>query len=124
VVILKFNTTAAIDREQPYLVTVRATVNNRDQDISYLVYTHEPHDEIITSVSGPPRMKTDTPYPNPATNSLYVGEDLQVTIRSAQGQVVLTTRSIDGKIDIRELPPGLYFLMYEGDGTAFRIIKH
>ncbi len=63
-----------------------------------------------------------TIYPNPATNQLYLAapyntRKVEATIYTASGQPIKTTwlGKTDNRIDIKDLPRGLYFISLKGE---------
>ena len=66
-------------------------------------------------------------YPNPATDQLFVGQGTSlVELYDINGKTILTEVPNTNSIDIRNVPPGLYFariIDYEGTRYTTKLVK-
>jgi hypothetical protein len=82
------------------------------------VWTATLNDNISTSVNNVTAGTGFNIYPNPATSFAqikgYVGGEVQVI--NANGSVVPVSVTVTGKLDVRALTSGLYFVKYKNGG--------
>lgn len=125
---LKINSISAIDRDLPYLVTVRGTVSSRSKDIAYLIYTRLIDDSEVPEFPGLPIAEGGIqPNPNPVIYELRFGSVDRATLYSTLGTTVAEVVYPGHIMDVHELPAGIYVLVLEQSGQpteSYRIIKH
>lgn len=114
VVKLKIKSIANIDRDFPYVITVRGTLlPNLSKDITYLLYTRDIDDSILPITGLTDLSTTITPFPNPVDRYLNVGEAKRVAIFSAHGIKLIEENPVNQIIDLQSLPAGVYILFLE-----------
>ncbi|MGV3631552.1 MAG: T9SS type A sorting domain-containing protein [Bacteroidota bacterium] len=64
-------------------------------------------------------------YPNPVQDVLFVGSPgkINIQVRDHSGRIVMIESLVNGKLDVSELSPGLYFLSVEEKGMV-RFLKN
>ena len=122
---LKFNSLPEIDRDFPYVITVRGTVAKRSKDIVYLLYTRDVDDSdlpdppvVVFALPDPIQQIEPATFPNPASGTLIVGIVDRATIYTMQGTKVKEIVSPETSILVYDLSPGFYILMTERSGRS------
>jgi hypothetical protein len=122
---VELTTTQNIVRDNPYVITLRATsASNRSKDINILYSTKEKTlPKIITSIADVTEGHV-TSYPNPFNNNFILELKIpypssEVLIYNNYGQPVYHTKDgADLVVDTENWPSGIYFIQVN-NGVAF-----
>jgi Secretion system C-terminal sorting domain len=114
--VLTLHATEEIDRDNPYIITIRGNREgtNFASDLNLMLYTHDLYPEPI--VTGLANEATFEIFPNPTSDWLSVKlpenscSKIQLTSLNGERLAVLENSS---KLNLTELPPGLYILKIE-----------
>lgn len=111
--LLTLQSTAGIDREAPYLITVRGIEKPRYlvKDLNLMFYTQDVFPEaIVTAVKDEPVFEV---YPNPTTDKLFVKSPVNtptaIHLTNMKGEKTGVVSDGD-TVDLSNQPPGLYVL--------------
>lgn len=114
--LLTLNSTSAIDREAPYILTVRGICfpNYLTRDLNLMIYTRDVFPEpIVTALEEIPQFDV---YPNPTTDKISIKSSINtpgvVYLTNTKGEKV-GVQSDANSMDLSSLPPGLYLLKIE-----------
>lgn len=110
---IKLTSTAAIVRDNPYMITVRATMGGLARDINYLVYTKDIQPTEPVVLGSDEGVYAKSIYPNPVRDFLQIDlpntRNVTVAIVNQQGvRVQQHTIAVDNSVDLRTLPSGIY----------------
>jgi hypothetical protein len=110
--ILTLNSLQVIDREQPYIITVRGLESPQyfPSDVNFMLFTRDIFPEVITSA----REDLDwNVYPNPTTGIINIhlpdGESSLIHLMNLQGKKMYDWHNTSS-IDISACPVGVYML--------------
>jgi hypothetical protein len=114
--LLTLNSTTAINREAPYLITVRGLENSKYlvRDMNIMLYTQDVFPEtIIMAVKDVPQFDV---YPNPTTDKITVksSDNTPIVIHFTNlKEEKVGIQSDINSFDLVNQPPGLYILKIE-----------
>lgn len=127
--ILTLTSSAAIDRDNPYVITIRGRQTLGypafASDLCLLFYTRDLYPEIITRTED--TLAGITVTPNPISDYLKIQlphqQAAQLTLLDLSGKIVLKKFINEScLVDVRELPSGLYIIKLQ-TGSARKTIK-
>ncbi|QOI96852.1 MAG: T9SS type A sorting domain-containing protein [Flammeovirgaceae bacterium] len=127
----------AIERDLPYVISVRGSCTNSGlygYDINYLFYTRDLYPpEIITGTDETENDLADIEvYPNPVTDFLRLDGRTQsptrILITDVTGKTLINNRilHLPGILDVRPLPPGVYLAIIQTSHSrkVWRFVKN
>jgi hypothetical protein len=130
--ILTIKPDAALVRENPYLITIRANSGQSGSDINYLIYTEKILDlpvitlPVITAVEK--EVGQVDIYPNPTRDKIVVkltqGGASTLTLFTIQGVAVRNTLfESETEVMLSDLPAGIYICEVRRNSTSVHRIK-
>jgi hypothetical protein len=129
--VLTVSSTESINRENPYLITVRARYGNYATDVSVLFFTQDVQPKLIDYVDiileTEDALASLQLYPNPTSDfiiiSLPENQSAHVSLRDNNGRPINTFTTMGRtQLDFRVLSPGYYYCTIQS-GRSVKQIK-